>query len=234
MDALREHLKRCTAKHKSNPDVAPRIERAKRKLEKYYTKIDASPLYFAAVVFNPNLRTKYITSTRKKDAGRKALTAVEGVWTWYRDTASVPEASVPEPIVAYEDPTTKPPADRDVYSEIRQELIGRAVRPRSQDEYKDYCSETPYQTGKRPIAWWSDTIQRKRFPRLSVLAIDILSIPAMSDEPERVFSGGRHSVSWDRMRLGVDALERSECAKNWHRTGILHEGIDGDERETVD
>lgn len=32
--------------------------------------------------------------------------------------------------------------------------------------------------------------QRKRWPRLSSMAIDILSIPAMGDQPERVFFWG--------------------------------------------
>ncbi len=30
------------------------------------------------------------------------------------------------------------------------------------------------------------------------MAIDILLIPPMSDEPERVFSGARRTVTWDR------------------------------------
>jgi hypothetical protein len=217
MDTLKEHLKRCATKHRSNPDIAARIERATQKLNDYYAKIDSSILYYAAVIFNPNLRTKYITSTRKRDVARKLLARVEAVWTEYRDSTSIPGP------VAYETPGTEPPVDKNTYFDIRRELIGRAVRPRSQDEYKDYCSEAPYEVDKSPLGWWSEKIQQRRFPRLSAIAIDILSIPAMSDEPERVFSGGRHSVPWDRMRLGVESLERSECAKNWHRTGILHD-----------
>src|SRR5688500_17403765 len=34
--------------------------------------------------------------------------------------------------------------------------------------------------------WWKD--ERQRFPRLSRMAFDILSIPAMAVEPERTFS----------------------------------------------
>jgi hypothetical protein len=41
------------------------------------------------------------------------------------------------------------------------------------------------------------------------MAIDILSIPAMSAEPERVFSGSRRTVSWDRAQLGAETLEPS-------------------------
>ena len=46
------------------------------------------------------------------------------------------------------------------------------------------------------------------------MAIDILLIPAMSDKPERVFSGARRTISWERMSLGVDTVEATECLKH--------------------
>jgi hypothetical protein len=45
------------------------------------------------------------------------------------------------------------------------------------------------------LEWWCQDQQRQRWPRLSYMALDILSIPAMSDEAERVFSGARCTVS---------------------------------------
>jgi asparagine synthetase A len=53
------------------------------------------------------------------------------------------------------------------------------------------------------------------------MAIDILTIPAMSDEPERVFSGARRTVSWDRTQMTAETLEMVECLKHWKRSGIL-------------
>jgi len=53
------------------------------------------------------------------------------------------------------------------------------------------------------------------------MAIDILSIPAMSAEPERVFSGGRRTVSWDRTQMTAETLEMRECLKHWKRSGVL-------------
>jgi hypothetical protein len=53
------------------------------------------------------------------------------------------------------------------------------------------------------------------------MAIDILLIPPMSNEPERVFSGARRIVSWDRGKLEPDIIEMRECLKNWKRSGIL-------------
>jgi hypothetical protein len=53
------------------------------------------------------------------------------------------------------------------------------------------------------------------------MAIDILSIPPMSDELERVFSGARRIVSWDRGQMEPETIEMRECLKHWKRSGIL-------------
>ena len=55
------------------------------------------------------------------------------------------------------------------------------------------------------------------------MAIDILSIPAMSDEPERVFSGARRTVSWERAQLSAENIERLECLKSWWQNDISDE-----------
>ena len=46
------------------------------------------------------------------------------------------------------------------------------------------------------------------------MAINILSIPAISDLPEVVFSGARRTVSWERGQLDPKTLEMTECLKN--------------------
>jgi len=56
------------------------------------------------------------------------------------------------------------------------------------------------------------------------MAIDILLIPAMSDEPERVFSGACCTVLWDRGQMEAETLKKVECLKHWKRSGILNEG----------
>ena len=53
------------------------------------------------------------------------------------------------------------------------------------------------------------------------MAINILSIPLMSNEPERVFSGARRTVSWDRGQMEPGTIEMRECLKHWKRSKIL-------------
>ena len=70
------------------------------------------------------------------------------------------------------------------------------------------------------LNWWLQDEQREQWPKLSQMAIDIFSIPAMSDNPERVFSGARRTISWERARLGAAMIEKLECLKNWIKAGI--------------
>jgi hypothetical protein len=75
--------------------------------------------------------------------------------------------------------------------------------------------------GQTSLQWWLETAQRLAYPNLSRMAADILSIPAMSAEPERVFSGARRTIDWSRMRLGVHIIEAGECLKSWVKSGII-------------
>lgn len=79
----------------------------------------------------------------------------------------------------------------------------------------------PLPKGQTSLQWWLEPAQRLAYPSLSRMAIDVLSIPAMSAEPERVFSGARRTISWQRMRLGVKIIEAGECLKSWISSGII-------------
>ena len=46
----------------------------------------------------------------------------------------------------------------------------------------------------------------------------------MSDDPERVFSGARRTISWERARLRAAMIEKLKCLKNWIKVGIS--GVD--------
>jgi hypothetical protein len=114
--------------------------------------------------------------------------------------------------------------DLDDFDRIAQDL-GKFARPASQDEFEDYNAESPYEIRTSALTWWCQDQQQKRWPRLSYMAIDILSIPAMSDEPERVFSGARRTISWERAQLSAENIERIECLKNWQKSGISEERL---------
>ena len=55
------------------------------------------------------------------------------------------------------------------------------------------------------------------------MAINIYSIPAMSAEPERVFSSAKHTKTDQRNRLKSETIELLECLKSWFQLGIFTE-----------
>ena len=52
------------------------------------------------------------------------------------------------------------------------------------------------------------------------MAVDVLSIPSMSAESERVFSGTRRQITPDRARLSGIAIAQAECLKSWIKNQI--------------
>ena len=47
------------------------------------------------------------------------------------------------------------------------------------------------------------------------MALDVLFMPIMSVEPERLFSGAKITISDRRNRLRIYILEALECLKSW-------------------
>ena len=66
-----------------------------------------------------------------------------------------------------------------------------------------------------PCSWWLELTQKKFYSALSIMALDVLSIPAMSAEPEHLFSGAKISITDCRNCLGIESIEAIECLKSW-------------------
>ena len=49
------------------------------------------------------------------------------------------------------------------------------------------------------------------------MVLDILSIPAMLADPERLFSSANLLISDLRNKLGMDFIKAFECLKSWYR-----------------
>jgi hAT family C-terminal dimerisation region len=122
--------------------------------------------------------------------------------------------------VSLSSPTASQSEDLPTFVRLHRKLKTRLPqRPSSNDEFEDYCAAGPYDIGSHgALQWWREETQRKRYPRLSQMAVNILSIPAMSAEAERVFSGARRTIDWDRSKLGADTIEWIECLK--HRGSV--------------
>jgi hypothetical protein len=89
--------------------------------------------------------------------------------------------------------------------------------PNLGDEYARYCVSGPIFENVDARTWWLEKTQQINYPNLSKMALDILSIPAMSADPERLFSSAKLVLTDLRNRLGMDILEAFECLKSWYK-----------------
>jgi len=64
-------------------------------------------------------------------------------------------------------------------------------------------------------AWWLEGTQQRNYPHLSRMALDLLSIPAMSTDPERAFSTIRENVSDRKNRSSIELVEALLLLKSW-------------------
>ena len=66
------------------------------------------------------------------------------------------------------------------------------------------------------LQWWHKRGSNK-YPRLSVLAKEFLSICASSSPSERLFSTGRGIITYRRGRLPPDTISALMTLKSWRR-----------------
>ena len=184
------------------------------KLLKYWNKTERSPAYIAAVVLDPTTKWEYFDSW-DPDWRPNMKAAMKEFWeTKYRSSTGRPTYSS---AVSVQSTGNK-------YLDWRKQKRGHqniAVSDELDQYLKDpMVLEVDITT---VLTWWLEPKQRSRFPLLSKMAIDIYSVPAMSSEPERVFSKAKHTVSEQRNGLKAETIEMLECLKSWFRLGIFTE-----------
>jgi hypothetical protein len=213
MDVLHKHYNQALDKHKDNQRLIGCVLASWHVFDKYYKLSDESPAYAAALILHPSRRKAHIQKNWPRSWHKKIFNGVKKLWEdGYKGLPTIDPT-----------PSLAPKAQPDEYDILAQELdvVGTAS---DVDEYENYTSQTPIQIDCSPLTWWLRDEQRERYPRLSKMAIDILSVPAMSADPERVFSGARRTISWERMCLGAATINIGECLKSWIRSGIT-EGL---------
>ena len=89
-------------------------------------------------------------------------------------------------------------------------------QPPALDEYVEYC-QAQITPEVNPKAWWMEPAQRVTYPNLGKMALDMLSIPAMSASPERLFSGAGMTVTARRHRLGNESIDALKRLKSWSK-----------------
>lgn len=179
--------------------MAPMYNSGWAKLHKYYRLTDESPAYVAAIVLHPSHKWHYIHENWKTEWVESSKELIEKLWGEYKPVESLPLSEAPS--------TTT-----NEFLKWRNKYLQPAPIT---DEYEHYCKSERVYGFTSALTWWLEETQQKTYPNLSKMAVDILSIPAMSAEPERLFSGAKITITDRRNRMGSDVIEALECLKSW-------------------
>ncbi|KAL5610641.1 hypothetical protein FOBRF1_006758 [Fusarium oxysporum] len=212
-----------------------------KKLNSYYGKL-TSTAYVAAVVFHPCKKWRTLEQlwnqlpSRQTSEWRKTYEEnLTRVWEEkYKNMAHEVACSTVS--------TTESNSALD-YIERRLAFSRSLVRPGSQerqrkrqrqsatlpvqDELDQYLSEPPVDNiayKVDPIAWWRD-VGVVRFPRLSFMAVDFLTIASSSAETERDFSSCGRMVTPLRCRLRRHIVAMAQCLRSWSKAGIYQPAL---------
>jgi len=191
------------------------INNAWAKLNYYYAILAESPLFAAAVILHPSHGLPFLEEVWS-DQGQWLIDAKRDLNTyfdrWYRYEISgdpfSPSPS-PGPPQLQQGPQKEP-------TQFEQWFKSRKPKPQGPDdeegELQRYYRLRIDQVDD-PIKWWAD--RRAEFPRLSRLALDILAIPAMAADCERVFSIAKLMITSQRHRLQDQTIEMMQLLKHW-------------------
>ena len=72
-----------------------------------------------------------------------------------------------------------------------------------------------------PLDYWTSQAIVDTYPRSQELAITIFPTPAMSDEPERVFSSCGLMIRPHRSTISPKIVAAPQCLRSWSREGLV-------------
>lgn len=228
IECIVEHLTESLRRFESAPittlegewHFTAQIKMALGKAEEYYDKLDDSAAYLAAIVLNPKYKWDYIESqwATQKDWLKKGKHAVAGLWAAYAKQPILEAISSPRKPTK----SNHEPSKMELYrTKGLQKAKGHPASRAVQDEYSLYCHQLPIDSCDNPLQWWRTT-GFEMYPHLTKMAIDLLSIPAMSDEPERVFSRLGLMITKRRNHLHYDTIQASQCLYSWDSAEIIN------------
>ena len=204
MDYILEQFEKLKEVYKDDPIMAPMVNSGWAKMEKYYTLTEESPAYVAALVLRPSRKWSYLEKTWKVQWTTKAKQLMKVLWEKEYKPANPTVA-----ITASKGPPKK-------LNRFQQWEKKNDIATTYDDEYERYIHSDVIPV-LNSLDWWLEPTQQLSYPNLSKMAIDFLTIPAMSAEPERVFSGAKLTMTDRRNRLSAEIIEAFECLKSWYK-----------------
>ena len=185
-------------------------------IDKYYNLTDQVPnIYFTASVLNPTLRLQWFedrwtTSSLKSTLNKHKKTLFTN---WKRDYSTRSMTVTPS---------------NPLKRKFLDTFLGYGDQAKV-DELTAYLRDPITRVRDEPLnlfKWWDD--HKAQYPTLSQMAFDILSIPGMSADCERVFSGAGALVTNRKKRMQEDIIEAIECLRSWWRQQLIVQVVESD------
>ena len=200
-------LNEITAARGARDPLAVAYQNAWEKLQKYYELTDdAHPIFAAAILLHPSHRKHYFDhhwTGDEKQWTELMIANVKKVWPLAPIQAQQQQVEQRQPSI--------------IEQYLRQAQMPQVVG----DEFDSYINgvQTNFGTPHDCIPWLRS--RANLFPGITQHALDLLSIPAMSAELERVFSSAKLTTTPLRNALSDKTMEVLELLKYWYTRNII-------------
>jgi hypothetical protein len=191
------------------------VRAARKKVAIYVDKLLKVSVYYAATALHPRYK-HYFKRFWVNKPGLLHTTHLrfEHLWSTYKPAEAVATTTLrgsPGRATSSFDDAIDSVLDNDTDS------LG------AEDEYNSWLTEPAwtadqYKFGCTAIEYWLQ--QRLKYPNLSQLAIDVMTIPASSADCERVFSGTGRVMEPQRRKMGSELLAALICTQRWIKAGF--------------
>jgi hAT family C-terminal dimerisation region len=184
-------------------------------------KVWQNDLYILAILLHPYYRTSYFMKLQVliKDQPfnwSSKLEELRDFWRAWKNSHTPPPSQQHEKVVRRQtQQLIHQPKYRTIHDMSTRILGEWSIDTSTSDEFEDYIKNPSESYTETPLKWWCSSTHQARWPILSNLAISIFSIPPMSAEVERVFSGSRRTIPWWRASLSPEMIEKIECLKQY-------------------
>jgi len=208
LELLLEHVEQLKARvSHTDTRFAVCVNNCWQVLQKYYGRTDENPVYAMATLLNPTLRLSYFTRHWSGELASYIPTMKTAVHKHWKDeylakkstATTIPRKRTLLEAFLHHDPISQ------LGDEFQQWIAAPAVAVTAQSS--------------NLFRWHIDN--QESFPTLHQMALDTLSIPAMSTECERVFSSTKKLINPMRSLLKTDIIEATECLKAWWDCGMI-------------